>query len=642
MKIRKIMLAVLAVMINLSAFGIETEIDGINYSIIPNGRKAEVIRRDNNKKYSGDIVVPEAITYNGIQCNVTSIGEFAFYQCNNLSSVTIPDGVTNIGANAFYECSNMISVSIPNSVTSIGAGSFYGCHSLSSVTIPSTLTRIDNSTFYACYKLSSITIHDGIQSIGKNAFRDCRSLTIVTIPNFVTAIEDFAFQGCSGLNTVFIGNGLISVGTMVFQGCFGLTSIHISDLTAWCRISFESAESNPLYYAHQLYIDNQLITDLSIPKGVESIGKRDFQNCNTLASITLPSSTMRIEDRAFAKCESLMNVSCYAESVPNTVSNAFADSHPEYITLHVPVTALENYKATEPWSSFGTIVALPYVAYVVDGEVYKQVTIPFGETIIPEEEPTKEGYTFSGWSEIPETMPDHDVVVNGTFTVNSYKLIYIVDGETVSEESIDYGTIITPSEEPTKEGYTFSGWNEIPATMPAHDVTITGSFTINSYKLTYVVDGETIYEEDIDYKSEINPMEEPTKEGFTFSGWSEIPATMPAYDLTVTGTFSVNHYTITYVIDGEVFYSEDVAYGSIISPPDAPEKENNSFVWSDYPETMPAYDLTIEGTYIDGITELPRDSYHTDIYTIDGKKVNNMQRGIYVYKRGSRIVKVKK
>lgn len=181
------------------------------------------------------------------------------------------------------------------------------------------------------------------------------------------------------------------------------------------------------------------------------------------------------------------------------------------------------------------------LTYIVDGEVYKTEEVVETTPLIPEEEPTKEGYSFSGWSEIPETMPAHDVTIIGTFSINSYKLIYLVDGIEYKSYEIEYGATITPEAVPAdREGYTFSGWSEIPETMPAHDVTVTGTFSINSYKLIYMVDGEEYKSYEVEYGATITPEAEPTKEGYTFSGWSEIPETMPAHDVTVTGTFTLD------------------------------------------------------------------------------------------------------
>ena len=110
-----------------------------------------------------------------------------------------------------------------------------------------------------------------------------------------------------------------------------------------------------------------------------------------------------------------------------------------------------------------------------------------GESITPEPEPIKEGYTFSGWSEIPEKMPAHDVTVTGTFMVNTYKLTYIVDGQIYKTYDVKYGTAITPEAEPeARESYIFSGWSEIPATMPYHDVIVTGTF-VRHFNVGHVV-----------------------------------------------------------------------------------------------------------------------------------------------------------
>ena len=114
---------------------------------------------------------------------------------------------------------------------------------------------------------------------------------------------------------------------------------------------------------------------------------------------------------------------------------------------------------------FGEDKTLYKLSYFVDGESYKIHKYEVGESITPEAEPTKEGYTFSGWSDIPATMPANDITVTGTFSVNKYKLVYKVDGEEYKGYDVEYGATITPETEPTKEGYTFSGWSDIPATM---------------------------------------------------------------------------------------------------------------------------------------------------------------------------------
>lgn len=180
------------------------------------------------------------------------------------------------------------------------------------------------------------------------------------------------------------------------------------------------------------------------------------------------------------------------------------------------------------------------ITYMVDGEVYYQESLEYGSAIVVPDAPTKEGYTFSGWGEVADTMPANDVIILGTFSVNSYTITYMVDGEVYYQESLEYGSAIVVPDTPTNGDYTFSGWSEVPETMPAHDVTITGSFVTNTYTVTFMVDGEVYHQDSLEYGATIIVPEEPTKEGYTFSGWGEVPETMPAHDVTFTGTFVRN------------------------------------------------------------------------------------------------------
>ena len=240
------------------------------------------------------------------------------------------------------------------------------------------------------------------------------------------------------------------------------------------------------------------------------------------------------------------------------------------------------------------------LTYMVDGEVYKTVSYDYGATITPEAEPSKEGHTFSGWSDIPATMPAKDITVNGSFTVNKYKLIYIVDGQQYKACEVEYGAAIEPIDEPVKEDYTFSGWSEIPETMPASNVVVTGSFAVNTYTLTYQVDGEDYKTYKLEYGTAITPEEEPApKEDHTFTGWDEQPETMPAHDVTITGRFLVNKYVLIYLLDGKEYKTLEVDFGSTIVPESEPApKEGYTFSgWEGLLETMPTQIVVVTGTY---------------------------------------------
>ena len=240
-----------------------------------------------------------------------------------------------------------------------------------------------------------------------------------------------------------------------------------------------------------------------------------------------------------------------------------------------------------------------------------------------------------------------DIKCTATFVINSYTLTYIVDGEVYETSTVGYGDIVTPAQEPIREGHTFSGWSEIPSTMPAHDVTVEGTFSVNSYTLTYIVDGEVYETSTVVYGDIVTPAQEPTKEGYTFSGWSEIPSTMPAHDVTVEGTFSVNSYIVTFMVDGEIYKSIVVEYGAEIELPSAPEKEGYVFVgWLDVPATMPAKDIVIEGVFeVDttGVDEVMGESTEQQVlYDLHGHRiigVKNLEKGIYILNGNKVLVK---
>ena len=250
--------------------------------------------------------------------SVTTIGNYAFYGCSGLTSVTIPNSVTSIGNHAFDGCTRLTSVTIPNSVTSIGDDAFRKCSGLTSVTIPNSVTSIGDDAFQYCSGLTSVTIPNSVTSIGNHAFDGCTSLTSVIIGNSVTSIGENAFEGCSGLTSVTIPNSVTSIGGNAFAHCSGLTSVHISDLTAWCKIYFFVAinnppESNPLKYAHHLYLNGTEITDLEIPNSVTSIGQYAFYGCSGLTTIKIPNTVALgdIGDGAFHDCDNLKLVRMY-------------------------------------------------------------------------------------------------------------------------------------------------------------------------------------------------------------------------------------------------------------------------------------------------------------------------------------------
>ncbi len=240
-------------------------------------------------------LVKEVVVEEGI----TSIGDYAFYNCTNLSKATIAEGVTSIGNSAFYGCSSLSEIIIPESVTSIGSGVFSDCSSLSAVTIPEGVTSIGNSAFYGCSSLSEITIPESVTSIGDYAFCDCSSLTEITIPKGVT-----------------------SIGSNVFSDCNSLTAIHVDENNQYYA-SVEGVLFNKSLTQLIRYPLDKPDTNYDVPSGVLQIGYSAFSYCNNLESVTIPDGVTEIDDSTFYNCNNLIDVTI-PEGITSIGSSAFS------------------------------------------------------------------------------------------------------------------------------------------------------------------------------------------------------------------------------------------------------------------------------------------------------------------------------
>ena len=298
--------------------------------------------------------------------SVTSIGKEAFSCCESLQSITIPNSVKSIGNYAFRNCESLQSVTIPNSVTKIGNEAFWGCDSLQSVTIPNSVTSIGNKAFNDCKSLQSITIPNSVKSIGDGAFRECDSLQSITIPNSVTSIGEGAFSTCVSLQSVTIPNSVKSIGNYAFRNCESLQSVTIpNSVTSIEDHAFSGCES------HQ---------SVTIPNSVKSIGKEAFSGCVSLQSITIPNSVTKIEDDAFWGCKSLQSV-----TIPNSVKSigkkAFSGCKSlESITIPNSVTSIGD-DAFYLCKSLQSVTIPNSVTSIGDGtfcwcESLQSVTIP--------------------------------------------------------------------------------------------------------------------------------------------------------------------------------------------------------------------------------------------------------------------------
>ena len=340
----------------------------------------------------------------------------------------------------------------------------------------------------------------------------------------------------------------------------------------------------------------------------------------------------------------------------------FAGWDPEFVEgATVPVGGI-TYTAT--W----TVNSHTITFNTNGGSEIEPMTLDYGTAIVLPDAPTREGYEFAGWAEeVPETMPDRDLVLNATWNVLQYTVKFVVDGVAVYEESLDYGTVVTKPADPVKEGYTFAGWDpefvegttvpvggltynatwnvnyytltfkwndvvystasvaygsaitapetperegyeftgwtpEVPEVMPAEDLTFEATWNVLQYTVKFVVDGVAVYEESLDYGTVVTKPADPVKEGYTFAGWDPEfveGTTVPVGGLTYNATWNVNYYTLTFKWNDVVYSTASVAYGSAITAPETPEREGYEFTgWTpEVPEVMPAEDLTFEATW---------------------------------------------
>ncbi len=563
----------------------------LKYTVNADGNGTTVsVAAQGKDAVSGDVVIPATVKDGENTYNVTSIGDHAFSSCERLTDVTFEANsqLASIGAYAFSWCISLTSVTIPSSVTSIGDRAFYDCYQLTSVTIPSGVTGIGAYAFSSCGRLTDVTFEANSQlaSIGAYAFSWCKLLKNVTFADNsqLASIGDSAFNECSALESVTIPSSVTSIGNSAFNECSALESI-------------------------------------VIPEGVETIGNYVFQGCSDLQTVTIPASVKSVGSDIFESANQALKITydgtkkqwgelgvVWPDSSSVTygkVSVTFdANGHgtaPENVcvktgeTIQKPVDPTETGYIFKGWYYTENETEKEFVfgetkvtsdltltakwtkgsyTLTVDGNAESHV---YDEEVTVDE-PTKEGYTFAGWTVETKNvtpqkgddgkwsfqMPAGKVTLTAKWEINRYTVKFMNGEDEVKSITADYNSTIAVNDAPVapvKDGYAFGGWYNgtekfvFGETKVTSDLTLTAKWTKGSYTLT--VDGSA---EGHDYDEEVT-VDEPTKEGYTFAGWTVETKNvtpkkgndgkwrfkMPAGNVTLTAEWKINEYTVVFV-----------------------------------------------------------------------------------------------
>ena len=335
----------------------EFTVDGIRYYYTNEDDDEVSVTYSSSGKYSGNIVIPSTVTYNGKQYTVTKIGTGAFRDCTGLTAVTLPNAMTSIGRNAFRDCTGLTTVTISNSVTSIGSYAFYGCTGLTEVTIPNAMTDIGGWAFTYCTGLQTVIWNaHNVQDIPLSKsgtpmppFLYCKNLTDFVFGDEVEHIPDYLCYNLTSLKNLVIGNSVTTIGSYAFSSCTGLKKViwnarnangfqydtPFSDCENLTDFVFgDEVEHIPDYLCYNLtslknlVIGNSVttirshafkgctgLTEVTIPNAVTSIGSSAFSGCTGLTEVTIPNAVTSIGSRAFSGCTGLTEV-----TIPNAVT----------------------------------------------------------------------------------------------------------------------------------------------------------------------------------------------------------------------------------------------------------------------------------------------------------------------------------
>ena len=573
---------------NVRAYDFEA--DGIYYNIIDT-EKVEVTKGG----YSGDIVIPSTVDFDGKTYSVTSIGDNAFAYCYGLTSIEIPNSVSSIGYCAFGSCTGLTSIEIPNSVTNFGVEVFFDCDGLTRIVVEEGNTKYDSrDNCNAIIETATNTLISG-----------CKN---TTIPNSVTSIGYYAFDGCSGLASITIPSSVTSIGDGAFAGCDGLTSIVVEegntkyDSRDNCNALIETA-TNTLIFGCK---------STTIPNSVTSIGDGAFYDCTRLTSIEIPNSVTSIDVGAFRNCSGLTSIvveegntkydsrdNCNAiiETETNTLIAGF-----ENTIIPNSVTTIGD-KAFAQCTSLTSITIPNSVTTIGDMAFYfctglTSVTIPNSVTSIG-------NWAFNGCSGLTSiTIPNSVTnIESGAFWgCSGLTSITIPNSVTnIGWNAFTYCTGLTSITIPNS--VTSIGWYAFSDCSGLTSITIPNSVTSIGMSTFSDCSGLT---------SITIPNSVTNIEDYAFSGCTGLTSIycmgkVPAY---------INSYS---------FPDEQYETITLYVPTGSLEKYKTADIWMNFKNIV-----EFDATNIDDIVEGSLNGGENVYYDLNGRKVENPTHGIYI------------
>ena len=681
---------------------------------------AKLLWHDDNKALTGAIKVPATVTFGKYTYTVNEMDEGVFSKCSNITSVTLPNTITEISAEAFRYCTGLTKVTLPAALTTIGKTAFNGCTALQNIALPASLTEIGRYAFGGCESLTSVTIPSGVKIVSAGSFYHCFKLAKVTLPEGVTEIGDQAFSGCYALTTLTLPASLKSLGLLVFYGNAEMVSLRslsqivptadnttfnsmpvstcilyvpqgtkdayaaaegwghftniqekgVNEKIKYGKLYYQLNENGTAYVTYETKDANNYkdlsgeitVEDKLIYHGFEytvnEVGIDAFNGCTGITKVNLPLIMDEISNRAFKGCTNLAEV-----NIPSTLSflmnTAFEDTklfndnkdadgavYYEGCLLYYPLNAITGtYSVKEGTRLIATDVFefdekitelilpeglrcicngsvttmyalktlhLPSSLYYIGGDFCNDcfyLTTIYNYSDSPVD--LSDNYCFDNVNQSKCTLyvpkgsrtAYESASVWQDFPLFEMKGVYTVtfedyDGFELKSEKVTEGGAATAPADPTREGYHFTEWDKSYTNVQS-DLTVTATYAINAYTVTfYDKDGTTkLTSESVNYGYGATAPEPSEYEGLHFTGWDKDFDVITA-DLDVYAQYAVNTYTVTFLDwDDTVLKTEQVEHGNDASAPVDPIREGYTFTGWSSPLTNITSDLNVQAQY---------------------------------------------